>query len=132
MIFVNLPVKDLAVSTAFYESLGFEKNPMFSNEDASSIVISDTIFVMLLREPFYQTFTPKTIVDATTSSEVMNALSADSREEVDSLVDTALANGGSQGTPTQELDFMYGRSFQDPDGHIWEVTWMNMDAVSEA
>lgn len=129
MIFVNLPVKDLSASTAFFEALGFSKNSQFSDENASSIVISDTIHVMLLTEPFFKGFTRKDIADSTTSTEAMIALSADSRDAVDELADKAIAAGGQTATDPQDHGFMYGRSFYDLDGHHWEVMWMDSSAI---
>lgn len=129
MIFVNLPVKDLSASTAFFEALGFSKNSQFSDENASSIVISDAIHVMLLTEPFFKGFTKKDIADSTTSTEAMMALSADSRDAVDELADKALAAGGQPATDPQDHGFMYGRSFYDLDGHHWEVMWMDPSAI---
>lgn len=129
MIFVNLPVKDLSASTAFFEALGFSKNSQFSDENASSIVISDTIHVMLLTEPFFKGFTRKDIADSTTSTEAMIALSADSRDAVDELADKAIAAGGQTATDPQDHGFMYGRSFYDLDGHHWEVMWMDPSAI---
>jgi predicted lactoylglutathione lyase len=131
MIFVNLPVTDLKRATAFYEAIGATKNPAFSDDTASCMVFSETIYAMLLTHEKYAQFTSKKIVDAKTSSEVMIALSADSREDVDGLVDKAKAGGGSPDpTPTQDFGVMYGRSFEDPDGHIWEVVWMDAEAAA--
>ncbi len=128
-IFVNLPVVDVAKATAFYSALGFEKNPQFSNEAASSMVWSDTITVMLLGHAFFQGFTPKPIADARATTEVLLCLSCDSREQVDNLADKAAASGGRADVRAkQDLPFMYGRSFEDPDGHIYELVWMNPDA----
>jgi predicted lactoylglutathione lyase len=129
MIFVNLPVNDLEASKKFFTELGYSINPQFSDENAASVVISDTIVAMLLTKPFYSTFTKKEIADATKTSEVLVALSAESREKVDELVDRALAAGGSPAGETQDHGFMYGRSFDDPDGHTWEVVWMDPAAV---
>ena len=130
MIFVNLPVADLKRATAFYESIGATKNPQFSDDTASCMVFSETIYAMLLTHEKYKQFTTKKIVDAKTSSEVMIALSADSREDVDGMVNKAKAAGVTiDPTPTQDFGFMYGRSFEDPDGHIWEVMWMDPAAV---
>ncbi|MEU2821388.1 MULTISPECIES: VOC family protein [unclassified Streptomyces] len=129
MIFVNLPVKDLETAKGFFAKLGYGTNPQFSDDKAACVVISDTIFVMLLTEPRFKDFTKKEIADASRTTEVILALSADSREKVDELADTALASGGSPAGETQDLGFMYGRSFQDPDGHIWEVIWMDESAV---
>ncbi|MCX4726720.1 VOC family protein [Streptomyces sp. NPDC090052] len=129
MIFVNLPVKDLEVSKAFFTALGYTINPQFTDENAACVVISDTIYTMLITEPFFKQFTKKEIADATRTTEVLVCLSAESREDVDRLVDTALASGGSPANEPQEQGPMYGRSFQDPDGHIWEVMWMDPAAV---
>ncbi|WP_405619710.1 VOC family protein [Streptomyces sp. NBC_00076] len=129
MIFVNLPVNDLDASKKFFTELGYTINPQFSDEKAASVVISDSIVAMLLTKPFYATFTKKEIADATKSSEVLLALSAESREKVDELVEKALAAGGSPAGETQDHGFMYGRSFDDPDGHTWEVIWMDPAAV---
>ncbi|WP_421565266.1 VOC family protein [Ochrobactrum sp. EDr1-4] len=133
MIFVNLPVKDVARSTGFYESIGATKNPMFSDETASCMVFSDTIHVMVLSHEKFSQFTPKKIADAHTSSEVLICLSADSKAEVDDTVDKA-AKAGGRADPAQKQDygFMYGRSFEDIDGHIWEIMWMDMEAASKA
>ncbi len=131
MIFVNLPVADLDRATAFYEAIGAAKNPQFSDKTGSCMVWSEAIYVMLLTHEKYAQFTPKKIIDAKTSTEVMNALSADSREDVDALVGKAKAAGGRlDPTPQQEYGFMYGRSFEDPDGHIWEVAWMDVAAAT--
>lgn len=131
MIFVNLPVADLKRATAFYEKIGASRNPQFSDDAASCMVFSETIYAMLLTHEKYRQFTSKRIVDAKTDSEVMIALSADSRDEVDGLVGKAKAGGGAPDpTPTQDYGFMYGRSFEDPDGHIWEVVWMDVEAAA--
>ncbi|MEV6164012.1 VOC family protein [Streptomyces sp. NPDC052052] len=129
MIFVNLPVKDLETTKGFFGKLGFSCNPQFSDENTACLVISDTIFVMLLTEPRFREFTKKEVADASASTEVILALSAESREKVDELVDTALASGGSPANPPMDFGSMYGRSFQDPDHHIWEVMWMDPAAV---
>ncbi|MEU8560483.1 VOC family protein [Streptomyces cyaneofuscatus] len=129
MIFVNLPVTDLETSKGFYEKLGYGINPQFSDDKTACVVISDTIFVMLLTEPRFKDFTKKDIADASKTTEVILALSADSRAKVDELADAALAAGGFPAGETQDMGFMYGRSFQDPDHHIWEVMWMDQAAV---
>ncbi|MEU2113085.1 VOC family protein [Streptomyces sp. NPDC019507] len=129
MIFVNLPVKDLDASKAFWEAVGYTFNPQFTDETAACMVISDTIFAMLLTEARFKDFTKKDVADAATSTEVIVALSAESREKVDQLTDAALASGGSPANEPQDHGFMYGRSFQDPDHHIWEVVWMDEKAV---
>lgn len=128
-IYVNLPVKDLGKATAFYEALGYELNPQFSDENASAVVISEHIVVMLLAEPFFSTFTKKEIADATKTTESILCLSAESREAVDALVDKAFESGGSLSNDPMDEGFMYGRSFQDPDGHQWEVMWMDVAAA---
>lgn len=133
MIFVNLPVSDLARSTAFYEAIGGEKNPQFSDDTATCIVFSETIHAMLLTHDKYRQFTSKPIADAHGSSEVLICVSADSRDDVDATIDRAAAGGGvADPSPKQDYGFMYGRSFEDPDGHHWEVMWMDMTAAQEA
>ena len=133
MIFVNLPVSDLQRSTAFYEAVGAEKNPQFSDDTASCMVFSDTIHAMLLTHEKFNHFTPKKIIDARAGCEVLICLSADSREDVDAMADKAGAAGGRlDPTPKQDYGFMYGRSFEDPDGHIWEVMWMDLEAAMKA
>ncbi|MEU8702722.1 VOC family protein [Streptomyces sp. NPDC048680] len=129
MIFVNLPVKDLETTKGFFGKLGFSFNPQFSDENTACLVISDTIFAMLMAEPRFKDFTKKEIADASKTTEVLLALSAESREKVDEMADAALAAGGSPANEPQDLGFMYGRSFQDPDHHIWEVIWMDPAAV---
>lgn len=132
LIFVNLPVTDLARSTAFYEAVGFAKNPKFSNEQASCMVWSDTIHFMLLRHDFWKTFTDKEIVDAPKAAQVLLCLTRDSRDEVDAMVAQAGAAGGwLDPTPVQDMGFMYGRSFEDPDGHIFEISWMDPQMAAE-
>lgn len=129
-IFVNLPVRDLAKARAFYEAVGFVNNPQFSDDTAACMVLSDAIYVMLLTHAKWATFTSKPIVDATRSSEVMLALSCDDKASVDTLTRTAGATGGKADVnPKQDLGFMYGRSFEDPDGHIWEVFYMDMSQM---
>ncbi|MEU3653009.1 VOC family protein [Streptomyces sp. NPDC032161] len=131
MIFVNLPVKNLEAAKAFFGKLGYSCNPQFSDENAACLVISDTIFAMLLTESRFKDFTKKEIADTSRTTEVILALSAESREKVDEMADTALASGGSPAGETMDFGHMYGRSFQDPDGHIWEVIWMDPAAVAE-
>ena len=131
MIFVNLPVADLKRATAFYEAIGATRNPQFSDDTASCMVISETIYVMLLTHDKYRQFTSKKIADAKASSQVLICLSADSRDAVDDMVGKAQgAGGGADPGPKQDHGFMYGRSFEDPDGHHWEVMWMDAAAVS--
>jgi uncharacterized protein len=133
MIFVNLPVCDLARATAFYRAVGTEKNEQFSDGTASCMVLSETIYVMLLTHDKFRQFTPKKIADAKTSSEVLICISADSRDAVDDMVRKAQTAGGVvDPSPKQDYGFMYGRSFEDPDGHIWEVMWMDVAAATAA
>jgi predicted lactoylglutathione lyase len=133
MIFVNLPVADLARSTAFYEAVGAEKNPQFSDDTASCMVFSETIHAMLLTHDKYRQFTSKPIADAHEASAVIICLSADSRDDVDAMIASAGGAGGvADPSPTQDHGFMYGRSFEDPDGHHWEVMWMDMAAATAA
>jgi uncharacterized protein len=132
MIFVSLPVRDLARATAFYQAIGAVKNEQFSDDTASCMVFSDTIHVMLTTHDKYRHFTSKTIVDAKTSSQMLLCLSADSREEVDSVVGKAGAAGGViDPSPVDEYDFMYGRSFEDLDGHLWGINWMDLEAAAK-
>ena len=129
MIFVNLPVTDLARATAFYEGIGAVRNPQFCDGSASCMVFSDTIYAMLLTHDKYSQFTKKKIADAKTTSQVLLCISAESRGEVDGIVSKAAAAGGvADPSPKDEYDFMYGRSFEDPDGHLWGVNWMDMEA----
>jgi predicted lactoylglutathione lyase len=133
MIFVNLPVADVAASTAFYEAMGARKDERFCDGSTSMMALSDTINVMLLDHDRFQSFTPKAIADARTTSEVLLCVTADSRAEVDATVDRAGTAGGRvDPCPQQDYGFMYGRSYEDPDGHIWEVTWMDVDAAMAA
>jgi predicted lactoylglutathione lyase len=127
-IFVNLPVKDLEASKRFYDALGFENDPRFTDDTAACMVIDDNIFVMLLTEPKFRGFINGEIADPGTT-EVLNALSAADRDEVDALVDTALEAGGSPWRDTMEEGPMYVRTFQDPDGHVWEIMPMDMGAA---
>ncbi|MFF3616430.1 VOC family protein [Streptomyces sp. NPDC002580] len=129
MIFVNLPVSDVDISSKFFTELGYTINPQFSTDDCACVVISDTIVAMLLSRQRYADFTKKEIADATRTSEVLLCLSAESREKVDELVDAAIAAGGKGTGETQDQGFMYGRAFDDPDGHTWEVMWMDPAAV---
>jgi len=131
MIFINLPVSDLARATSFYETVGATKNDQFSDETASCMVVSDVIHVMLLTHDKFRQFTPKPISDARSSTEVLIAVSAESREAVDAMIEAAASAGGKRDPgPKQDHGFMYGRSFEDPDGHIWEVVWMNIEVES--
>lgn len=133
LIFVNLPVGDLEQATAFYEAIGAEKNEQFCDGTASCMVFSDTIHAMLLTHDKFRQFTPKDIVDARQATEVLICISADSREGVDEMVEKAGSAGGTVDPgPKQDYGFMYGRSFEDPDGHIWEVMWMDVAAAMAA
>lgn len=132
MIFVNLPVTDLPASMKFYEAVGFTNNPQFTNDQAAAMAWSDEIVVMLLRHDFWKTFTSKTIPNAHDTAQVLLCLGHDSKEGVEGIVAKAVAQGGkADPTPLQDMGFMYGRSFEDPDGHIWENVYMNMAAVPE-
>lgn len=131
MIFVNLPVADLGRSKAFFEALGFSINPQFSDETAACVVVSETIFVMLLTHDKFRQFITGEISDAHAATEVLTCLSAASREEVDDLLAKALANGGKAWKPIMDMGPMYGASFQDPDGHVWEVMYMDMAAMEQ-
>jgi predicted lactoylglutathione lyase len=128
-IFVNLPIKNIERSKAFFGALGFSFNPQFTSEQGACVVISDTIYVMLLVEPFFQTFTKKPIADAARTTEVLVCLSCASRAEVDDLVRKAVAAGGSTPNAPQDHGFMYGHGFQDLDGHIWELAYMDPSAA---
>ena len=125
MIFVNLPVSDLPRARAFWERLGFSFNEHFSDETGACLVFSDTIFAMLLTHPKFASFAPAPIVDTAKAVEVLIALNRDSREAVDALIADALAAGGTTFGEPQDHGFMYGRSFRDPDGHVWEAFWMD-------
>lgn len=124
-IFVNLPVKDLNRAMEFFTKLGFTFNPQFTDENAACMIIGENIFAMLLVEKFFKSFIKKEICDTTTHTEVLNALSVGSREEVDEMIGKALEAGGSEPREPQDHGWMYGRSFEDLDGHIWEVFFMN-------
>ena len=128
-IFVNLPIKNMERSKAFFAALGFSFNPQFTNEQGACMVVSDSIYVMLLVEPFFQTFTKKQIADAAKTTEVLICLSCDSRAEVDEMVRKAVAAGGSTPNAPQDHGFMYGHGFQDLDGHIWELAYMDPNAA---
>jgi hypothetical protein len=133
LIFVNLPVTDLERSVAFYEAVGATKNPQFSDNTAACMVFSETIHAMLLTHDKWRQFTSKPIADAHASAQVLICLSEDSRDGVDAVVGKAGGAGGTTDpTPTQDYGFMYGRSFEDPDGHIWEVMWMDLEAAKAA
>lgn len=132
MIFVNLPVQDLAAATRFYEAIGCEMNEQFSDEKASSMVWSDTITIQLLTREYFATFSPKPVADAHATCQVLLALTCDSRDDVDAIAEAA---GGAGGTAdirkAMDMGWMYNRAFADPDGHIFEVLAMDMDAAPE-
>ncbi len=128
-IFVNLPVRDLAHSIGFFEALGFRINPSFTDETAACVVIADDIYAMLLTHAKFGEFTGKGIADATKVTEVLTCLTAESRADVDKLVDAAREAGGTEAREPMDHGFMYGRTFNDLDGHIWEIVWMDPAAV---
>ncbi len=130
MIFVNLPVADVRRATAFYEAIGATRNPMFSSDDTACMVLSDTIHVMLLEHARFATFSPRPIPDAHATAQVLLCLSADSRDHIDRIVDPGAAAGGTADpSPPQDHGFMASRSVADPDGHIWEILWMDPAAA---
>ena len=132
MIFVNLPVTDLAQSRAFLEALGAVNEPKFTDETAACMTLSDGIHVMLLTHDKFRQFTPLPIADAKAGSQVLLCLSAESRESVDSTVERGVAAGGTADpSPKQDYGVMYGRSVADPDGHIWEIMWMDAAAAEQ-
>ncbi len=124
-IFVNLPVKDLEATKAFWTKLGFTFNAQFTDENAAALVLGDNIFAMLLLPEFFKKFTKKEVVDAMKATEAINAIGVGSKEEVDSIAEKALAAGGSQTRPTDDYGWMYSRSFEDLDGHQWEVVYID-------
>lgn len=128
MIFVNLPVTRLDRAVAFYRALGAERNDRFSDDTAAAMTVSESIVVMLLTHEKFRRFTPRPVCDARRASEVFIALSANSRKDVDATVARALESGGAEPRPPQDHGVMYGRSVEDPDGHIWEIMWMDPDA----
>jgi uncharacterized protein len=131
-IFVNLPVKDLKKTMDFFGKLGFSFNPVFTDENAACMVISEDIYAMLLVEKFFKSFIPdKDICDTKRNTEALVALTVGSRQEVDELVKKVVNAGGSEYRQVQDYGWMYGRAFQDIDGHIWEIFYANMDAMPE-
>ncbi|MBI2355694.1 MAG: VOC family protein [Candidatus Doudnabacteria bacterium] len=125
-MFVNLAVKDLNKSIDFFTKLGFRFNPQFTDENATCMIINDSAFAMLLTEQFMKRFTEKEMVEPKASTEVINAFSVDSREQVDWMIDKVVAAGGRESRPSEDHGWMYGRSFEDLDGHLWEVIYMDM------
>ena len=132
LIFVNLPVADLPRAMAFYEAVGARNEPMFTDETAACMVFSETIHVMLLTHDKYRQFTSKGIADAHETSEVLIAITLESRSEVDDITSRALAAGGREARPVEDHGWMYSRPFEDPDGHVWEPVWMDMEAAKAA
>lgn len=128
-IFVNLPVKNLKQSIEFFTQLGFQFNSQFTDETATCMIVAENIFVMLLTHEKFKTFTPKEICDATKSTEVLVCLSAQSRDAVDETVRQAIASGGTTYNEPQDHGFMYAHGFQDLDGHIWEIVYMEPSAI---
>jgi len=128
-IFVNLPVKDLDKTVEFFTKLGFTFNPDFTDENATCMLIGENIFAMLLTEKYFSTFTKKPLADAKTTTEVINAFSLGSKQEVDDIIEKAIAAGGKQYKETEDHGWMYGRNFEDIDGHQWEFFFMDMSAM---
>lgn len=130
-IFVNLPVKDLKKTVEFFTKLGFTFNPQFTDENATCMIVGKDIFVMLLVERFFKTFTKKEISDTTKNTEAIVALSAQSREEVDQMMEKVLGAGGREARDPQDHGWMYGRSFEDINGHLWEIFYMDESAMKK-
>ncbi len=130
-IFVNMAVRDLQKSIAFFEKLGYTFNPQFTDETATCMIISDTIYAMLLTEPKFKSFTPKAICDTTKSQETFICLSVESKEAVDNMIKKAVTAGGKTWKEPDDHGFMYGHEFEDLDGHVWEIMWMNPDFLQK-
>lgn len=130
-IFVNLPVKDLNKTIQFFTKLGFTFNPQFTDENATCMIVGKDIFVMLLVEKFFKTFTKKEICDATKETEVISALSVESREKVDQMINKVMEAGGRESRAPQDYGWMYGRGFEDIDGHLWEIIYMDESAIKK-
>jgi uncharacterized protein len=130
-IFVNLSVKDLNKSVAFFTRLGFNFNPQFTDENATCMIVGEDIFIMLLVEKFFKTFTKKKVCDTSKNTEAIVALSVESREKVDQMMDKAIEAGGREPREKQDHGWMYGRSFEDVDGHLWEVFFMEESAIKK-
>ena len=128
-IFVNLPVKDLNKTIEFFTKLGFKFNPQFTDENATCMIVGEDIFVMLLVEKFFKTFTKKEICDTSKNTEVIVALSVEGREKVDQMINKAIEAGGTESREPQDHGWMYGRSFEDINGHIWEIIYMDESAL---
>ena len=131
MIFLNLAVNDLDRSVSFFKELGFSFDPRFTDETGTCMIVSDQAFVMLLAVDKFKSFTSKELADPTKATEAIVALSADSREQVDELTDKALEIGGTRAVDPIDMGFMYSRSFHDPDGHQWELVWMDPSAAEQ-
>lgn len=130
-IFVNLPVENLGSTVEFFKKLGFSFNPQFTDENATCMIISDNIFVMLLVEKFFKTFTKKEICDTTKDTETIIALSAQSRQKVDEMINNVIEAGGKESREPQDYGWMYGRSFEDINGHLWEIIYMDEEALKK-
>jgi len=130
-IFVNLPVKDLNETVDFFTKLGFAFNPQFTDENATCMIVNNDIFVMLLVEKFFKTFTKKELCDTTKDTEVIVALSTESREKVDQMINKVIEAGGKEHRKSQDHGWMYGRSFEDINGHLWEVIYMDKNALKK-
>ena len=130
-IFINLPVKDLKKTVEFFTKLGFTFNPQFTDENATCMIVGKDVFVMLLVEKFFKTFTKKEISDTTKNTEAIVALSAQSREEVDQMMEKVVGAGGKESRDPQDHGWMYGRSFEDIDGHLWEIFYMDETAIKK-
>ncbi|MFC3550195.1 VOC family protein [Lysobacter cavernae] len=131
-IFVNLPVKQLDRSVAFFTQLGYSFHPQFTDENGTCMIVSDTIFVMLLAEPFFQTFTKKALCDATRATETILCLSQDSRSQVDEIVAKAVAAGAKTPSAAQDHGWMYQHGFEDLDGHLWEFAYVDLSAMPQS
>jgi predicted lactoylglutathione lyase len=132
MLFVNLAVKDLDKSVGFFTKLGFTFDPRFTDETATAMIVNEQAVVMLLVESKFKEFTKKELADPAAQTEAIVAVSAESREDVDRFADKALEAGGSPANDPIDMGFMYGRSFQDPDGHIWEAVWMDPSVLEQS
>ena len=130
-VFINLPTSDLDRSKAFFEGVGWRIEPNFTDQNAACVVVDEGIFLMILTKTFYETFTDKPIVDPATAIQVQTALSRDSREDVDAIMEKALASGGAEPRPAQEYGFMYSRDFEDPDGNLFSAVWMDPKAAEQ-
>ena len=130
-IFVNLPVKELDKTTEFFTKLGFKFNPQFTNENATCMIVGVDIFIMFLVEKFFKTFTKKEICDTSKNTEMIVAVSSESRQKVDHMINTAIESGGKESGELQDHGWMYGRSFEDINGHLWEIIYMDENAIKK-